>query len=223
MLTLFPRPKPSPPKPLEPEPQNQAPVPLESAPESTVVEPPVTETTPGPIAIDEAAADVAISAGESVAIEESAAVAESVAPDALSAEEESIAVEAQPVEENHPETVAEEADTTDAMESEVVHTMPLDIAAIVDEISTRIHSPKPIALEVPPAEPRHAEKVSAIVAEEDSELIEWDVIELSSPETPVADPAVGEVFSDFEAVQESHAAELPKEESVLAEEIGKSI
>ena len=40
-------------------------------------------------------------------------------------------------------------DVPDAMEPEVVHTITFDIAAIVEEISTRIHSPKPVASEMP--------------------------------------------------------------------------
>ena len=106
------------------------------------------------------------------------------------------------------------------MELEVVHTMPFDIAAIVEEISTRIHSPKPIAMEMPPAESKGMGIVTAAMAEEDSELIEWDVIESSSPETPVTDQAVEETPSDFARQfrnpPRAFAEDLPTEESAIA-------
>jgi ubiquinone/menaquinone biosynthesis C-methylase UbiE len=231
VLTLFPRPKPSAPKPLEPESQSAVPAPLEMAAETSEAQIPVGESAFEPVIIDEPAATP-----EPIATEEIVAAEDPVAPEVSSAVEESVLAEppvADPAA-HEPPAVGSPADegpaaeigsaeihVTDAGKLGITALSPREIDDIVAEISARIHSLEPEAGDLPPAGITSTVAVGVATAEDDSELIEWETVEPFSSETAVTTVVVEE--GPEEATPESLVTELSSGELIVADDIGAPV
>jgi ubiquinone/menaquinone biosynthesis C-methylase UbiE len=218
VLTLFPRPKPSAPKPLEPEPQPAVPAPLDIAAESSVAQVPVEESVTEPIAVG-APAPVA----ESKVIEETVTSEEFVAPEAPSAIEESATAEPSAIESSATDTNFAEIHVAEAGKLAFTALGPQEIDDIVAEISARIHSLEPAPVETVPADATSSETASAAMPEDESELIEWEIVEPSASETAVTSEEVEETHIELEPASESPIVGFSAEESSSAEEISEPV